>query len=90
MANISDRVFILEERLKELNADIIKKNTSIIVYENGIKAYQVSESNLIEQRTNLQKEIKKLTRQLKWAKTKLYLFAVVVVGGAAALIIITK
>lgn len=84
---LNDRISILTNRIDQLNTEILKKDGYISIYQAGIEGYKVSEQNLIEQRTNLEKALKKTIRQLRWAKTKLFLFAGVVVAGSAALLI---
>ena len=79
---MNDRNIILQEKIFLRDSVITTQAEALSKYESIITGYQKSESNLIQQRTNLEKELKKITRKAKWNNTKSFIGAVgiVVVG----------
>lgn len=70
---LNDRNIILYEKIFVRDTLIAAQKKAITGYESVIAGYQQSEANLIQQRMNLQKEIKAITRQARRNNTKTFI-----------------
>lgn len=89
---------LLNNRVQLLQQKIVVKDSTIdnLIFINQmdgliIKDYIVSEKNLIEQRTNLENNIKQLTKKIKRQKTKTFITSLAgIVGIVGAGILLLK
>lgn len=70
---LNDRNIILYEKIFVRDTLIASQKKAIAGYENVVTGYQQSEANLIQQRLNLQKEIKIITKRARRNNTKTFI-----------------
>ncbi|MCO5285225.1 MAG: hypothetical protein M9898_02285 [Chitinophagaceae bacterium] len=70
---MNDRNIILYEKIFVRDTLIASQKKAIAGYENVVTGYQQSEANLIQQRLNLQKEIKIITKRARRNNTKTFI-----------------
>lgn len=88
---MNDRNIILQEKIFLRDSVITTQAEALSKYESIITGYQKSESNLIQQRTNLEKAVKDLNKKMKRQKTKTFITSLAgVIGIATAGILLLK
>ncbi|MCZ2397113.1 MAG: hypothetical protein LC100_11290 [Chitinophagales bacterium] len=88
---LNDRSIILYEKIFVRDSLIASQKKAIEGYESVITGYQKSESNLIQQRTNLEKAVKDLNKKMKRQKTKTFITSLAgIIGMGAAAILLLK
>lgn len=88
---MNDRNIILQEKIFLRDSVITTQAEALSKYESIITGYQKSESNLIQQRTNLEKAVKDLNKKMKRQKTKTFITSLAgIIGMGAAAILLLK